>query len=543
MIGVAVKAADVDVVAEFFELFKTPWQLASPDCVYDVVIVADPDSAIETLRAKAVLVYASKVPPLARSAGVTGERVPGPGMIRWNGSEWPIYGDLAVFGGTDEDSAAATSSHGRVELRERKDAQTICRIGYDLFDEVRHLLTVGQPSTNARIPTLELHIALLRARLEDLGASFVEIPPRPYGFEFVCCLTHDVDFCGITRHRLDPTLAGFVWRASVGTLAEVGRGRRSVSDALRNWGAVACLPLTYLGLTRDFWDPFEGYADADGGRPSTFFVIPFKGRAGVAPDGTVKRRRAVRYGVRDIPQQLNRTTARGSEVALHGIEGWRSDDDGRSELAELRDVVPGASNGVRMHWLFFDAAASPGRLQAAGFEYDATCGYNDAIGHRAGTAQAFTFLGTRLFELPLSIMDTAMFYRDRMGLAFDNAMSACRQIVSNVRRFGGALVINWHDRSLAPERLWRRAYEALIHEIEAHHQVWFATAQQAVAWFRWRRSIRFAYDAASRTVRIEAPNACPGVAAGCVTVFRSSRGAAEESMLRFEGTQPLTISI
>lgn len=536
MIGVVVKAADLEIVTEFFELFKTPWQLAAPDGVYDVVLVADDESAIDGLRAKGILIYGS-------NAGTNARRGRGPVTIRWNGSEWPIYGDLAAFDGADEDSAAATSPEGRVERRERKGTQAIWRIGYDLFDEVRQLLTAGQPSTHAATATLELHIALLRARLEDLGASFVEVPARPFGFDFVCCLTHDIDFCGITRHRLDPTMAGFVWRASVGTLVGLVRGRRRFSDARQNWSAVALLPLTYLGLTRDFWDPFGAYADADRGRPSTFFVIPFKGRPGIAPDGTVKRRRAVRYGVRDIREQLNRTAAGGSEVALHGIDGWRSDGDGRSELGELRQVVPAASTGVRMHWLFFDAAASPGRLQAAGFEYDATFGYNDAIGHRAGTAQAFTFPGTGLFELPLSIMDTAMFYRDRMGLAFDDAMKACRQIVSNVRRFGGALVINWHDRSLAPERLWRRAYEALLHELEAHHTVWFATAQQAVAWFRWRRSIRFAYDPATRTVRIEAPTACPGVAAPCVTVSRSPKDGGPRSIVRFDGTRPLTISI
>ena len=36
------------------------------------------------------------------------------------------------------------------------------RVGYDLFAEVRTLLTTGQPSANAAIPALELHIALLR---------------------------------------------------------------------------------------------------------------------------------------------------------------------------------------------------------------------------------------------------------------------------------------------------------------------------------------------------------------------------------------------
>ena len=59
-------------------------------------------------------------------------------------------------------------------------------------------------------PTLELHIALLRHLLLQSGVSFVEIPPRPGDYDFICCLTHDVDFFGIRRHKWDRTLAGFV---------------------------------------------------------------------------------------------------------------------------------------------------------------------------------------------------------------------------------------------------------------------------------------------------------------------------------------------
>ena len=76
------------------------------------------------------------------------------------------------------------------------------------FPRCSYLLTRGQPSAFALTPTLELHIALLRRLLLQSGVSFVEIPPRPGQYEFVCCLTHDVDFFGIRRHKWDRTLAG-----------------------------------------------------------------------------------------------------------------------------------------------------------------------------------------------------------------------------------------------------------------------------------------------------------------------------------------------
>ena len=47
----------------------------------------------------------------------------------------------------------------------------IARIGYDLFAEVRFLLTKGSPSRMHGIPTLELHIAVLRDLIVGNGVS------------------------------------------------------------------------------------------------------------------------------------------------------------------------------------------------------------------------------------------------------------------------------------------------------------------------------------------------------------------------------------
>ncbi len=52
------------------------------------------------------------------------------------------------------------------------------------------------------------------------------------------------------------------------------------------------------------------------------------------------------------------------------------------------------------------------------------------------------------------------------------------------------MTINWHDRSIAPERLWDGFYLDLLDELK-RRDAWFLTAAQAVAWFRRRRSARF----------------------------------------------------
>jgi hypothetical protein len=145
-------------------------------------------------------------------------------------------------------------------------------------------------------------------------------------------------------------------------------------------------------------------------------------------------------------------------------------------------------------------------------------------------------------ELPLSIMDTALFYRGRMGLDREEAMELGRTVVSNARRYGGTLVINWHDRSLAPERLWDGAYRDLLEEIGSDDWVWFATAADAVDWFRWRRSIRFARDETSGGVTIAASLPPVHGRAATVQIFRGSAGSeAVVEERRFDGREPLTL--
>ena len=137
--------------------------------------------------------------------------------------------------------------------------------------------------------------------------------------------------------------------------------------------------------------------------------------------------RGVPYGVGDIRQEVANARAARTEFALHGIDAWRDVESGRAEIAELTKVTGPQRVGVRMHWLYF-SSESTRLLEAAGFDYDSTCGYNDAIGFKAGTSQAFRPLGhSSLMELPLSIMDSAMFYPGRMELTREAALQRLPQ--------------------------------------------------------------------------------------------------------------------
>jgi hypothetical protein len=525
MIGVAANPAETETVEEFFQLFKTPWEPALPGRRYRAVLSTR--GCPLGIEADLFLVYGSPETAVDREARITVEQAPGPIDAEWEGTTFPLYGRAAFFAAGD---AMLRHGHRALDHQLRNERGTLWRVGYDLFEEVRRLLTSGQPTAWAATPTLDIHIAVLRKLLRQSGMSFVEIPPRPAGHDFVCCLTHDLDFFGIRRHAFDATLAGFVARASFGTIADLLKGRRSFAEARRNWAALLSLPLVLAGFLRDFWQPIDQYDRADRGHRSTFFLIPFKGRPGVAPDGRATVRRAVRYQASEIADEARAAAARGHELAVHGVDAWRDEDAGRAEIAQVAPLAGRTTAGVRMHWLFFDSG-SPHRLEAAGFEYDSTCGYNDAVGYRAGTSQAFRLPGSQhLMELPISIMDTALFYRRRLGLARRDALERCRRIVLHARRAGGSVVVNWHDRSLAPERLWERAYVELLDEIESTSP-WFATVLETVEWFRWRRSLAFTCDR-DGSITISAGPLRSGLPGASVEILRPESGVEVQGVLK-----------
>ncbi len=490
MIGVIANPSEHAVVREFFELFKTPWEFCRSDRQYEVLLCAGSGKFPED-TAKLVLIYAGqKLPCDVEDEIQVASQRKGTRVLSYKGTRIPIYGDSITFRekGTG-DLVDEEYQQSAIHLDQSK-GRVLARIGYDLFREVRALLTEGQPAVNASVPALELHIAVVRDLIIASGVSLVEIPPVPDGYRFLACLTHDVDHPSLRQHKLDHTMFGFLYRAILGSLISVFRGRLPARGLLSNWVAALKLPLVHLGLAKDFWSEFDRYAQLEKGLRSSFFVIPFKNCPGRSGWGPAPSRRASRYGAADISVQIRELMSAGCEIGVHGIDAWIDSSNGRAELEQIRRITGMQAIGVRMHWLYFDEQ-SPLILERAGVDYDSSSGYNETVGYRAGTTQAYKPLqATRLLELPLHVMDTALFFPCYLDLSPSEAGKRVGRIIDNAVQLGGCVTVNWHDRSIAPERLWGDFYVDLVDELKKRG-AWFSTAAQAVSWFRKRRSAVF----------------------------------------------------
>jgi hypothetical protein len=483
VIGVVAKESEYPEVREFFELFKTPWEFYNSEHDYDVVLCAC-QKKIET-SASLLIVYGAEDADVATVATNPTKNTQ-VAVRTYKGDRIPLYDACSAVPGNGLVLLRFEESGKRAALEQKVNGQRVVKVGYNLFSEIRYLLAKGQPLSEARVPTLELHISFLRDLIIRGSIPVLEIPPVPAGYKFIACLTHDVDHPALRNHFFDHTMFGFLYRATLGSLVDLFRGRKSLKQLVSNLAAAFSLPLVYLGWIRDPWAQFERYVGIEQGASSTFFVIPTKGNEGVPLRDKSAQKRAAKYDMADMRDKLRSLQEAGCELGVHGIDAWKNSTAGRRELEKLKSVTRNDELGVRMHWLYFDEK-SPAALDQAGFSYDSTCGYNQTVGYRAGTLQVFKPReAQRLLELPLHVMDTALFFGRYSNFSPRQAEATVAQLMDHAARFGGVVTFNWHDRSIAPERSWDRIYVGFLNELRSRG-AWVTNAGQAVAWFRKRR--------------------------------------------------------
>lgn len=488
MIGVISSEREEEIVKEFFELFKTPWEFYAHDRYYDIVLLTQ--NKIPKPNSKLVVIYGSDKSQFDHVEEIRVQSKYKRTSVEYNGVEIPIYGNLLTFKGEGQPILRVRDSSEVAGLKIDSSRINMIVLGYNLFDEIYYLLSTGQPKENSFIPTLEIHISLLRNLITNAGIPLIEVPPVPIGYDFITCLTHDIDFVGICNHRLDHTMLGFLYRASVGSMLRVLKGKLSLQKLITNWKAVLSLPFVYLGLAKDFWFQFNEYTKIEKDMKSTFFLSPFKDQMGENISMHGGKRRAIKYDISDVGNTAKTLAEKGFEIGTHGIDAWHSLEKARRELDRVVEYCRGPEIGIRIHWLLFNNDSYQ-ILENAGFSYDSTSGYNDAVGYRAGTLQVFKPFSTKnLMELPLHIQDTALFYPRRMNLSEKKALNLCVDLFKNAKSYGGVLTILWHDRSLAPERLWGDFYINLLKKVKEDN-AWLAPAGQVVRWFRNRRALTF----------------------------------------------------
>jgi hypothetical protein len=359
----------------------------------------------------------------------------------------------------------------------------------NLFQQVGDLLNRGEDHHHE--PTCEILIDSLRNELKRV-TMLVEIPPVPWGFSSILAVTHDVDVMTV-RERPLLSVAYAVFQCF--RKGWIGDGLR-ILFAKAGWG-------------RDPWNSLGEWMalEEEMGIRSTFYIIPFRGRAGL-------RCPPIRAsGYEPNRADLDGLIRMGWEAGIHGIDAWVDPVRGREERQVFSDMGIDAA-GHRTHWLLWNEETWR-NLDQAGFSYDSTFGYNEDVGFRAGTLQVYRpRTAPGLLELPLHIQDLALFGKfcwlpkekgwqrvPCLDLDTRGARARCSEILTWAQRFGGVVTLLWHHESLAPPRRWGEFFRILVDQARAQG-AWVSRAQDAVAWFRMRRDVQIRCEQEGGLVRI-----------------------------------------
>jgi peptidoglycan/xylan/chitin deacetylase (PgdA/CDA1 family) len=289
---------------------------------------------------------------------------------------------------------------------------------------------------------------------EEYGAtSYYE------GHPFVLNLTHDVDdiyppfthfLLSTLRFYKNPDNLGKLVRWKMGLSKSPYKNLREISKIEEKYGA-----------------------------KSTFFILP--------SEHDFRRKR---YNLSDISDDVNYLLDEKFEIGLHTpYYSFNNVEAIRRDKALLEKEFKIEIKGCRNHYLRFKIPDSWDILESVGFEYDTTYGLNESIGFRNGVSHPFYPYNLneqsqkRIIELPLHIMDTALF--TRMSIDVGSVWSRVKQVIDCVENNGGVVTVLFHNSwfNSFMQRDILSLYEKILSYC-SEKNAWITDSRNLVEWIK-----------------------------------------------------------
>lgn len=358
-------------------------------------------------------------------------------------------------------------------------------IGFDLFQEVGRILSGhlekiwtasdGKCAHISQLPLVDCYEHLLFDCILLAGEK-MNIPIERKAFwpearPFALCLSHDVD----------KTAKGWQYLFYI---------LKSLKDLnLKGvWNQLLSLGHKLSGR-EPYWN-FDRIIELESwfGIKSTFYFLNEQGKAKL-----LNLKSMVLYlGRYDINHPkihaiINKLHAAGWEIGIHGSYSSYNDKElFQSEKDSLEKILGERIYGGRQHYLNLEIPKTWRIHLEVRLEYDSTLGFTHNIGFRFGTGFPFFPFDTikkeqiGLLEIPMIIMDKALFM-------FSAPWLKAKKLVETIEKYGGVLVLNWHQSLFNPYELmvYKELYRELITLCQKKN-AWITTLSDVNNWWRYR---------------------------------------------------------
>lgn len=190
------------------------------------------------------------------------------------------------------------------------------------------------------------------------------------------------------------------------------------------------------------------------------------------------------YRIEEFEETLGLIVEKGFEVGLHGsLLAYGNLDLIQREKERLEKLLGKKVVGYRNHYLRFELPTTWELLKKAGFKYDTSFGYHDALGFRNGMCHPYQPFNLKkshfldIWEIPLVIMDTTLVQYLSLNMA--DTWDLIRQIIDVVETRKGIISILWHNSRLFGEML--KLYEKILNYC-SERNAWLASGEEIVSW-------------------------------------------------------------
>jgi len=289
---------------------------------------------------------------------------------------------------------------------------------------------------------------------------FISKLPWPNGAVQACCITHDVDLV----RKYSP-------KEILQSLAKLD---------FKNTGIIS---KKLFERENPYWNFSEllDYYQERHWRVTFFFLAKSWERSGFRYNIKSKRFREL----------FKKISAGGHEIGLHSSRFiFDRPEDYHREKNKLESIINRGIRGVRQHYLRILFPEGWRYLKNAGFHYDSSCGYNNSIGFRAGTAFPYKIRvpesseSLDLYEAPIILMDYPWIDHDA---AFEENWSKFEKQMSFVTQTSGLANLLWHPSNIA-ENAYRAYWDKMVNWI-GQHDFYFDTLENILQWWKKRSSV------------------------------------------------------
>jgi len=271
----------------------------------------------------------------------------------------------------------------------------------------------------------------------------------PDNKKFAVCLTHDVD-----RIRKTYQYITQVKKANYLQVRQLFKFRNPY------WGFPAIMRIE----------------DKFGVRSTFFFMQESKKISLLRPKQWVLSAGKYKFDDKKVCKIIQLLHRNGWEIGLHGsYDSYKNENSLREEKKELEDVLGAEVIGIRQHYLNLEIPKTWRIQQRVGFLYDASFGFRDRVGFRDERYLPFHPFDDSFLEIPLIIMDSALFLNyDSEGVIWKE----CLSLIEKVEKQKGLLTVLWHQRVFNEMEFpgWSRIYEKIIKECKRRN-AYFGTCK------------------------------------------------------------------